>query len=121
MNNIKKIAVLTGKRGGFGAMKPMLRLMQKHPHVSLQLIATDQHMNQKFGRTIDEIRQEFSVAAAIDLEQKGGTALDRSSALALRVSNGGSIIKLNPNILMLYGDRGEVLAQLLLPPICEYR
>ena len=50
-----QVLVLTGKRGGFGAMKPMLRQLDDDPSFELQLVVTDQHLNNHvFGRTVAE-------------------------------------------------------------------
>ena len=54
-----QVLVLTGKRGGFGAMKPMLKKIDKHKNLNLHLVATDQHFNPKFGKTIKEINKSF--------------------------------------------------------------
>ncbi|MBK8523291.1 MAG: hypothetical protein IPL58_03680 [Betaproteobacteria bacterium] len=55
----RKIFVLTGKRGGFGAMKPLLRLIRDDPGLELQLVVTDQHVSDKFGRTLAEVQRNF--------------------------------------------------------------
>ena len=107
----RKIMVLTGKRGGFGAMKPMLRLLRDDPSFELQLVVTDQHLSKLFGTTVLEVEQEFSIAASVDMEQRDGTALGR--ALALGVCARGiaeALDRLKPDLCLLYGDRGEVLA-----------
>jgi GDP/UDP-N,N'-diacetylbacillosamine 2-epimerase (hydrolysing) len=107
----RKIFVLTGKRGGFGAMKPMLRLIRDDPSLQLQLVVTDQHVSAKFGNTIAEVEKEFSITAAVDMEQTGDSLFDRAKALgtcALKMAE--TLAKLSPDICVLYGDRGEVLA-----------
>jgi UDP-N-acetylglucosamine 2-epimerase (non-hydrolysing)/GDP/UDP-N,N'-diacetylbacillosamine 2-epimerase (hydrolysing) len=107
----RKIFVLTGKRGGFGAMKPMLRLLRDDPEVELQLVVTDQHVSERFGKTIAEVRQEFSIAAAVDMEQQGDTPVDRARALGVCLTRMSDVLNdLNPDVCVLYGDRGEVLA-----------
>jgi len=107
----RKIMVLTGKRGGFGAMKPMLRLLRDDPAFDLQLVVTDQHLSKLFGTTVLEVEQEFSIAASVDMEQRDGSAVGR--ALALGVCARGvaeALDRLKPDLCLLYGDRGEVLA-----------
>lgn len=107
----RKILVLTGKRGGFGAMKPMLRLMRDDPMIELMLVVTDQHVSAKFGNTIAEVQQEFDIAAAVDMEQQGDAPVDRSRALGVCLMRMSSVLnQLRPDICVLYGDRGEVLA-----------
>lgn len=114
MSKPRHIAVLTGKRGGFGAMKPMLREMQRRDDIRLSLIVTDQHVNEKFGATIEEVRRDFTVAAAVDMEQQDGSPLGRSRALGVCLTRmSGVLAELAPDILVLYGDRGEVLATAL--------
>lgn len=107
----RKVMVLTGKRGGFGAMKPMLRLLKGDPAFELQLVVTDQHLNQRFGRTITEVEREFPIAAAVDMEQRDGSALGRARALGVCAERmADKLEQLKPDVCLLYGDRGEVLA-----------
>lgn len=114
MMDRRHIAVLTGKRGGFGAMKPMLHAIEANPRLRLSLIVTDQHVSEKFGATIAEIHQEFRVAAAVDMEQADGSGRARSRALGVCLSGMAEVLAdLRPDILVLYGDRGEVLATAL--------
>lgn len=112
MNSNKiKVLVLTGKRGGFGAMIPMLRLLRDDPDVELQLVATDQHVNEKFGNTIDEVRQEFIVKAVVDMEQEGSDLGHRAKAIGTcSIKMVKVFTLLEPDLCVLYGDRGEVLA-----------
>ncbi len=111
---MRRVFVLTGKRGGFGAMKPMLRRMLEHPEIELILAVTDQHLNQDFGYTVTEIRKEFEVHIEIDLHQKGSLPLDRAISLGTCVQGVSKALEdTKPDICVLYGDRGEVLAAAL--------
>ena len=103
--------VLTGKRGGYGAMKRMLRLLRDDSSFELQLVVTDQHVRARFGHTVDEVRQEFRVAAAVDMEQEDDSPEGRARAVGLCTMRMVDVLKdLDPDICVLYGDRGEVLA-----------
>ena len=46
---MRNICVLSGKRGGFGALKPTMQSIQEHPDLNLQLVVTDQHLYDNFG------------------------------------------------------------------------
>jgi GDP/UDP-N,N'-diacetylbacillosamine 2-epimerase (hydrolysing) len=108
---ISHIAVLTGKRGGYGAMKPMLRLIDEDPELRLSLIVTDQHLNPAFGATVDEVERDFQIAARVDIGQVNDTPVERTRALGRCLElMAGTLSELSPDILVLYGDRGEVLA-----------
>jgi len=110
MSKVRHIAVLTGKRGGYGAMKPMLRAMDVDPAIRLSLLVTDQHVNPKFGSTITEIERDFTVAAAVDMEQVDGSSCGRSRALGVCLTKMSDVLAdLAPDLVVLYGDRGEVL------------
>lgn len=110
----RHIAVLTGKRGGYGAMKPMLKLLDADPEIRLSLIVTDQHVNPRFGATINEVEKDFRVAAAVDMEQDSGSGQSRARAIGVCMSKMADLLgELRPQILALYGDRGEVMAAAL--------
>lgn len=107
----RKIFVLTGKRGGFGAMKPMLRLLRDATDMELLLVVTDQHVSARFGNTIKEVEQEFKVTAAVDMEQQGDAPHQRARALGVCLTRMSDVLEqLKPDFCVLYGDRGEVLA-----------
>ncbi len=111
MSQQRHIAVLTGKRGGYGAMKSMLREIESRNDMRLSLIVTDQHVNERFGATLAEVEKEFRVAAAVDMEQADGSPAARARALGVCLNRiSGVLAELRPDILVLYGDRGEVLA-----------
>lgn len=112
MNEVpKNIAVLTGKRGGYGAMKPMLRLIDQDPSLRLSLIVTDQHLNPAFGATIGEVERDFTIAGKVAMDQTGDTPVERSRALGRCLERISDLLaELKPDLLVLYGDRGEVLA-----------
>lgn len=106
----RRIAVLTGKRGGYGAMKPLLRAIDNDPELELLLMVTDQHLNPEFGATITEVEADFRVAAAIDMEQADGSPPARVEALGTCLTKMAKALQdLAPDIIVLYGDRGEVL------------
>ena len=111
---MKKIFVLTGKRGGYGAMKPMLKLFEKSRKFQLRLIVTDQHLDNKFGSTINEIHKDFKNLIKIPLNQEKDTSCSRVQAMSQITKRMGEIFeKSKPHYLILYGDRSEVLAAAL--------
>jgi UDP-N-acetylglucosamine 2-epimerase (non-hydrolysing)/GDP/UDP-N,N'-diacetylbacillosamine 2-epimerase (hydrolysing) len=91
-------------------MKPMLRVIEEDPELELLLMVTDQHLNPQFGATIGEVEADFRVAAGIDMEQVDGSPSARVTALGTCLSKMAKALQdLVPDIIVLYGDRGEVL------------
>ena len=80
---MRKIAVLTGKRGGFGSLIKTMRFINQDPELELQLIVTDMHLSEYFGETIKEVEKEFKVSAMVDMNQKNGSSEGRSIAMGV--------------------------------------
>lgn len=99
--------VLTGKRGGYGAMRPMLRLIRDDPDLELEIVATDMHLKTEFGFTIDEINEEFDGLVG-EIYVKGRTKGNELGEILTRLSDIMSADR--PDVLVLMGDRGETLA-----------
>ncbi len=107
----RRICVWNGKRGGFGALAPTMEAITAHPGLELQLVVTDQHLYDRFGRTVDEVAARFPVAAAIEMEQAGDSNEDRARAVGRCLERSVDVLaKLRPDVLLVIGDRGEVFA-----------
>ena len=106
----KKVLVLSGKRGGYGAMKQLLEAIDRSPVLELYLVLTDQHLSHGFGYTIKEVEKEFTVSAALELNHQDGSPISRARAMA-RLTDLFSLEleKIDPDACVLYGDRSEVL------------
>ena len=57
----RKALVLSGKRGGYGAMKQLMQEINKSLELDLYLVLTDQHLSKDFGYTLDEVRRISSL------------------------------------------------------------
>lgn len=107
----RRICVWNGKRGGFGALAPTMEAIQAHPDLDLQLVVTDQHLYDRFGKTVTEVEARFPVAAAIDMGQEGDSNQDRAQAVGRCLTRAAEVLgDLKPDILLVIGDRGEVFA-----------
>lgn len=110
-NGTRHVCVWSGKRGGFGALAPTMEAIATHPQTRLSVVVTDQHLYRRFGRTIEEVEQRFPIAAAIDMEQDGDTCRDRGRAIGRCLTKSIDVLAdLTPDVLVVIGDRGEVLA-----------
>ena len=106
-----KIDVLTGKRGGYGAMRPMLRALDSTEGVDLKILATDQHLDPSFGMTVEEIKGDFDNIVSFPLPKQDGSPRGRCIALSKLEQDLANYFDVRqPDLLVLYGDRGEVLS-----------
>ena len=112
-----KVAVATGTRAEYGLLRPVLEKLQKDKETNLCLLVTGSHLSEAFGRTVTEIEADgIPIAARLDILSaaapggRAGTA--HRTALALE----GFLDLLgqkNPQVLLLLGDRYEILAAAL--------
>lgn len=104
---LKKIAFLTGKRGGMDAMKMTLASLDRAGH-EVEVIATDQHLFSEFGYTLQQFQRDINYIIPITWYR--GTATARMSAMGDLMTNLPSIFaEFKPDILLLIGDRTESL------------
>ncbi|MFQ6049516.1 MAG: UDP-N-acetylglucosamine 2-epimerase [Candidatus Paceibacterales bacterium] len=111
---MRKICILSGKRGGYGALMRTMDLIKKDPDLELQLIVTDMHLSSKFGKTLFEVEKSFKVKAKVDMKQLDDSPLGRTEALIRCLEKiPHAFQKLKPDIFLCLGDRGEVLVSVI--------
>lgn len=108
----RRICYLTGTRADFGLMSSTLHAIGQDPRLDLKLLVTGMHLSSRYGHTVDEIEAEgFVIAARLPVE------LEDVSAACMAVNLGRmlqgfvpALQAIEPDILLLLGDRGEMLA-----------
>jgi GDP/UDP-N,N'-diacetylbacillosamine 2-epimerase (hydrolysing) len=114
MNPPRKICMLTGKRGGMGALFTVLECGYADPDLQIDVIATDMHVSDKFGKTIRELKKYVTKPHAVPLDQANDSPLARIRALSKGMSGIGEVLdSLRPDLFLVLGDRGEVLAAVI--------
>ncbi len=108
---MRHICFLTGSRGEWGYIRPLLRMIENDPALSYSIIATHMHLLPDFGMSINQIEKDgFFVAEKIYMTLDGYNALTMTKSLAnLLAELPGALTRLRPDILLLAGDRGEQL------------
>lgn len=112
MRKKKTVCVVTGTRAEYGILRSVIREIHKSPRLRLQVVATGMHLSKAFGKTINEIKKDgFVVAAQVVMTPKN----DSLEAMARSVGDGikGIVMalkKLQPDIVVVLGDRVEALA-----------
>ncbi|WMJ81180.1 UDP-N-acetylglucosamine 2-epimerase [Clostridium sp. MB40-C1] len=111
----RKIAVVTGTRADYGIYYSVLKAIEKNPKLELQLIVCGMHLCPEFGMTVDEIEKDgFPIADRIEtiLASDTGSAMAKSIGLTL-MNITQTLERLKPNVLVVLGDRGEMMAAAL--------
>lgn len=110
-----KVCVLTATRAEYGLLRWLMQDIQADPELALQLIITGAHLSPLFGETWREIEADgFKIDAKLEmLPEHSGVAqeLVKSTGKCLELL-GETLASLQPDLLVLLGDRYELL------PVC---
>lgn len=108
----RKISVVTGSRADYGLLYPLLEKISTDEKLELQLIVTGMHLSPRHGNTYQQILDDgFTIDAKIDLELQGDTPKDIAYAIASGITSfTKAFATLNPDIIIVLGDRYEILA-----------
>ncbi|MDF2868539.1 MAG: neuC [Anaerocolumna sp.] len=107
-----KICVITGTRAEYGLLKQLMDKVKNDNDTLLQLIVTGTHLSQEFGYTYDEIQADgFTADETVEIivSSNSGVGTSKSMGLAL-ISLAETFKRLNPDILVILGDRFEMLS-----------
>lgn len=108
---MRKILYITGTRADYGLMQSVLKAIDEHPQLELEITATGMHIMDEFGMTINEIKKDgfriHEISATYEKDNKGSMADFVGKTIQLLTK---SIREINPDIILLLGDRGEMLA-----------
>ncbi|MFN2468616.1 MAG: UDP-N-acetylglucosamine 2-epimerase [Gaiellaceae bacterium] len=108
---MRKICAFSGKRGGYGAYVPLMRLVEADPELELLILLADQHGAERFGRTAGEARAAFPDAAVELIEMgtgRGDTGLVRAENLSACLAGAARLLdRHRPDVVLVHGDRGD--------------
>jgi UDP-hydrolysing UDP-N-acetyl-D-glucosamine 2-epimerase len=109
---VRRITVVTGTRAEYGLLAPLMKSLRDDPRFALSVIATGTHLEAAFGGTIDEIKADgIAVDHEVPLHIEGDSPTQIAAAAAAALSGVAEVLaELNPDILVLLGDRYEILA-----------
>ena len=108
----RKICVITGSRAEYGNLYWLMKEIEADPDLALQLVVTGAHLSPQFGDTWKVIEEDgFSIDERVDIGVGDDTPVGIARSMGLTVSGMGEAFnKLNPDIIVVLGDRYEFLA-----------
>lgn len=108
----RRICVVTGSRAEYGLLYWVLHDMRADPDVDLQLLVTGMHLSPEFGCTVREIERDgFEVNRRVEMLLSSDTPAGIAKSIGLGVIGlSDAFEQLQPEIVLLLGDRFEILA-----------
>jgi GDP/UDP-N,N'-diacetylbacillosamine 2-epimerase (hydrolysing) len=108
---MRKICVVTGTRAEYGLLYWLMKEIQADINLELQVIVTGMHLSHEFGLTYQEIEKEFNINKKIEMLLSSDTSVGISKSMGLaQISFAEAYSELNPDIVVLLGDRFEIFS-----------
>ncbi|MGD9493676.1 MAG: UDP-N-acetylglucosamine 2-epimerase [Bacteroidales bacterium] len=117
---MKKIAIVTGTRAEYGLLYWLIKGVHEDSDMELQLLVTGMHLSPEFGLTWKEIEKDgFPISKKIEILLSSDTPIGiaKSNAMAL-TSFAEAFTELSPDVVVVLGDRTEMLAVAEAAMIC---
>lgn len=107
-----KICFFTGTRAEYGLLKPLMQKVKDEDEFQIQIIVSGMHMSPEFGLTYKEIERDgFTINEKVEILLSSDSDIGVSKAMGLGlISFSDSLKRLNPDILIVLGDRFEALS-----------
>ncbi len=109
---MKKVCVITGGRMDYGHLHKVMKAIKLSPLLELQIIATCMHLSPEFGLTFKQIEADgFTINKKVEclLSADTPSAVAKSVGIAC-ISFADAFLDINPDLIILMGDRYELLA-----------
>ena len=108
----RKICVVTGTRAEYGLLRWVIDGIAKSPVLELQLIATGMHLSPEFGLTVQEIKADgHRIDRKVEMLLSSDTPIGITKSMGLgMIGFADSLAELQPDLLLVLGDRFEIFA-----------
>lgn len=108
---MRKICFVTGTRAEYGLLSRLMRLVKEDKNLRLQVIATNMHLMPEYGETYKEIEKDgFTIDKKVYMHKPSDDAHGIISSMAEEMQGmNDALSELKPDILVLLGDRYEIL------------
>jgi len=108
----RKVLVLLVDRANYGRLKPVMRAIQRHPALTLQVLAAGTMVLERFAQPVEQVRSDgFPVDGEVFIEVEGSTPLTMAKSVGFAtIEFASEFHRLKPDIVVVIGDRYEAIA-----------
>ena len=108
----RKILFITGSRAEYGLLRKLILASAVDNDIEMRLIVTGSHLSSKHGSTYKDIEKDkIELTQKINIKLKNDSPMDviNSMSIAMRKFS-NSFIKLQPDLIVILGDRYEIFS-----------
>lgn len=107
-----KICIVTATRAEYGLLRPLMHAIKHKKEWELQILATGAHLSPEFGLTYREIEKDgYEISTKVEMLLSSDTSEGIVKSMGLGMIGFADAIKnLQPDILIILGDRYEMLS-----------
>ena len=107
----RKVLYITGTRADYGLMHATLEALHNEDSIQLDVVATGMHLMDEFGHSVDEIKRDDFNLHIVDQTFLKDDEKSMASFIGNLIADLTDVFaELKPDIVLLLGDRGEMLA-----------
>lgn len=108
----RKICVVLVDRANYGRLKPVMQAIVARPDLDLQVLAAGTMVLERFQQPVHIVRQDgFDIHGEVYMELEGSTPATMAKSVGFGVVEFASEFqRLQPDLILLIGDRYEALA-----------
>lgn len=116
----KKICVITGTRAEYGLLKPLMDEIKSSKELELQIVATGAHLSPEFGLTYKRIEHDgFIIDEKLEILMSSDSSVGITKSMGLVLLGMGEVLsRLNPDLIVLLGDRYEIFCCAAAATVC---
>jgi len=109
---MRKVCVVTATRAEYGLLKPLMQLIKESDQLKLQIIVTGAHLSPEFGLTYKNIENDgFKIDEKVEILLSSDTPSSIVKTMGIAMMGMADLLpRLNPDLLVILGDRYEMLA-----------
>jgi len=109
---VRKVCIFIGSRANYSSIKSVMRAIDAHPDLQLQLVVGASALLDRFGSVVDLIEEDgFKPAARVTMIVEGETPATMAKSTGLGLLELPTIFEmLTPDVVVSVGDRFETMA-----------
>ena len=109
---MRRVCVVVGSRANYGSIKSVMRAVQAHPELTLQIIVGASALLDRFGSVVEVIERDgFVPDARVNMIVEGETPVTMAKSTGLGLLELPTLVEIfKPDVVVTVGDRFETMA-----------